>query len=146
MRRVILFAAVMLGAAPLAPAGDVPKKDEYGDLSRLLHKIVVKQVPHEIEQKFDWGTTAPLPPKLVAPRLPRKMVKVGDHMEAANGAWKRIHVKLADPNKDLRIVVKDLKKLDKSGYRVVIDSEALLRCDGEWNQWKNGVLLLRVDG
>lgn len=146
MRRVMLFAAMMLGAAPLAGAGDAPKKDEYADLSRLLHKMVVKQVPHEYEQKFDWGKTIPLPPKLIAPRMPRKFVKVGDHLEVPNGAWKRIHVKLADPNKDLKIQVKELKKLDKKGYHVVIDSGALLRCDGEWNQWKNGVLLLRVDG
>ncbi len=146
MRRVMLFAAIVLGAAPLAGAGDAPKKDEYADLSRLLQKIVLKQVPHEFEQKFDWGKTAPLPRRLIAPRLPRKLVKVGDHMEAPNGAWRRIHVKLADPKKDLKIKVKELKKLDKKGYRVVIDSEALLRCDGEWNQWKNGVLLVRVDG
>jgi hypothetical protein len=146
MGRVILFGVALCAATPLAGAGDLPKKDQYADISRLLHQVVVKQVPHEFEQKFDWGKTAPLPPKLIAPRLPRKMIKVGDHMEAANGAWKRIHVKLADANKDLKIKVKDLKKLEKGAYRVVIDSEALLRCDGEWNQWKNGVLLLRVDG
>jgi hypothetical protein len=146
MRRVILFSAVLLGATAAVPAGEVPIKDDYGDISRLLHKIVVKQVPREYEEKFDWGKTIPLPPKLLAPKLPRTFIKVGDRMEVPDGAWKRIHVKLDDPNKDLKIKVKDLKKLDKGGYRVVIDTEALLRCDGEWKQWKNGILLLRVDG
>ena len=52
-------------------AGDSPTKDDYADLSRLLQKMVLKQVPREYEEKFDWGTSIPVPPKLLAPGLPR---------------------------------------------------------------------------
>jgi hypothetical protein len=146
MRCSILFAAVALGLPLTAPAGDPPIKDDYADLSRMLHKMVVKQVPREYEEKFDWGKSIPPPPKLVFPNLPRNMIKVGDRMQLAHGTWRRIHVKLDDPAKDLKIKVKDFKKLEKSGYRVVIDSEAFLRCDGELNQWLNGILLFKAVG
>jgi hypothetical protein len=146
VQRVILFTSAALCLPLTVLAGQAPVKDDYSDLSRLLHKVVIKQVPQEYEEKFDWGKTTPVPPRLIVQGLKRNSIKVGDHMELAHGTWRRIHVKLSDPNKDLKIKIKDVKKLDKGGYRVVIDTEALLRCDGELNQWVRGLLLLRFDG
>jgi hypothetical protein len=142
----IIFIAVAFGLPLAVPAGEAPKKDEFSELSRLLHKLVVKQVPREHEEKIGWGTSIPIPPKLLAPGLKRMYVKVGDRQELAHGAWKRILIKLDDPDRDLRIRVKEFKKGEKGTYRVVIDSEAPLRCYGELNQWLRGLLLARVDG
>jgi hypothetical protein len=144
MRYLTMLTA--LGLPLSAPAGDLATKEDFADLSRLIHKMVVKQVPREHEEKIDWGKSTPIPEKLLAPRLPRTYIKVGDQKELAHGNWKRVHVKLEDPDKDLRIKVKEFRKLDKGGYRVVIDSEASLRCDGEMIQWLRGLQLLKVDG
>jgi hypothetical protein len=144
MRFRIILAAMALGLPLAVFAGDVPRKEEYGDLSRLIHRMVLKKVPREYEQRFNWGNTIPVPEKLPLPNL-RTYLKVGDRVELPHGAWKRIRVKLDDP-KDLKIKVKELKKLDKGGYRVVLDAEALLRADGEWNQWQKGLMLLKVEG
>lgn len=146
MRRLLILAAMALCLPLAAPAGETPTKDEFADLSRMLHKMAVKQVPREYEEKFDWGKSIRVPEKLRLPNLPRTFIKVGDRMELAHGTWRRLRVKLDDPNKDLKIKVKDLKKLDKGGYRVVIESEALLHCDGELNQWINGLLLFKAVG
>lgn len=145
MRFGSLCVAVLLGLPLVSPAGEVPGKNDYADLSRLLHRMVVKKVPNEREEFFNWGATIPIPERLRLPNL-RTRIKVGDHYELPHGAWRRIRVKLEDPNKDLKIEVKEFRKLEKGAYRVVIDSEATVRCDGEWNQWQKGLLLLRVDG
>jgi hypothetical protein len=146
MRIRILLAALLLGLPLAAPAGDLPTKDEYADLSKLIHKRVLKQVPREHEEKFDWGKSIPIPGKLIAPGLPRTYVKVGDTKELAHGNWKRIHVKMDNPDKNLKIKVKEFKKLDKGGYRVLLDAEAIMHCDGEMNQWLRGLLVLQVTG
>jgi hypothetical protein len=145
MRFRIVVAACVLAAPLLAWAGESPTKDDYADLSRLIHKMVVKQVPREHEERFNWGATVPIPEKLPLPKA-RTYLKVGDHLELPHGAWRKLRVKLDDADRDLTIRVKEFKKLDKGGYRVLIDSVAVLRCDGEWNQWQKGLLLLKVEG
>ncbi len=145
MRFATTLAAMALLLPLAAAAGDAPSKEEFGDLSRLLHKIVVKQAPREFEERFGWNNTVPIPDKLRLPKL-RTYLKVGDHVELPHGAWKRLHVKLEDPERDLKIKVKEFRRLDKGGYRVVIDTVTLLHCDGEWNQWQKGLLLLKVEG
>ncbi len=142
----ICVAALLLGLPLTTPAGETPPKDEFADLSRIIHKRVLKQVPREHEEKFDWGKSIPIPENLIAPGLPRTYVKVGDEKELAHGNWKRVRVKLDDPDKNLKIKVKEFKKLDKGGHRLLLDAEALVHCDGEMNQYIRGLLLLRVTG
>jgi hypothetical protein len=146
MRNAIIFIAVALGLPLALPAGDPPVKDEFSELSKLLHKMVVKQVPREHEEKIDWGTSIPVPDKLFAPGLKRTYVKVGDRQELAHGNWKRVSIRLDDPDRDLKIRVKEFKQGNKGVYRVVIDSEAALRCKGEMQQWLKGLLLVTLDG
>ena len=144
MRFGLILTALVL-ALPLAvPASEGPK-DEFPELSRLLHKMVVKQAPREVEHKMDWGKSVPAPEKLRLPKVPRTTVKVGDRMELAHGGWKRIHAKLDNPEKDVKIRVKEFRKQEKGPYRVVIDAEAFLRCDGEWDQYLKGITLFKVE-
>src|SRR5437764_2785256 len=138
MRFRIIVAAVMVAFPLSVVAGDGPTRTDYADLSKLIHKMVLKQAPREHEEKFDWGTSIPVPEKLILPKLARTYIKVGDRKELAHGSWKRVHVKLENPDKDLRIKVKQFEKMDKGGYRAVIDAEAALKCDGEMNQWLRG--------
>jgi hypothetical protein len=146
MRYRILLIAMLLGLPFAAPAGDPPSKEDYADLSKLIHKMVVKQVPREHEEKFDWGKSIPVPERLIAPNLPRTFVKVGDKKELAHGNWKRVVVRLDNPDRDLKIKVKEFAKQEKGTYRVVIDAEASVKCDGEMNQWVRGLLILKLDG
>jgi hypothetical protein len=150
MRYGIILTALVLMMPLTAPAGDTPKgeapKDEFADLSRMLHKMLVKQAPREIEHKIDWGKSVPFPEKLKLPNLPRTTVKVGERTELAQGAWRRLRVKLENPDKDVKVRVKEFRKQEKGPYRVVIDADVLLHCDGEWDQFLKGILLFKVEG
>jgi hypothetical protein len=141
-----MLRALSLGAllfvCTLASA-DEPAPD-YTEFSRLIHQVVVKQVPREHEEKFNWGHTIPVPEKLRLPRL-RTFLKVGDHVELPHGAWRRARVKLLDPGRDLRIAVRDFRPVGKQ-YRLVIDSEVSVFAQGEWLQWQKGLLLLGENG
>jgi hypothetical protein len=150
MRYGMILTACLLCQPLAAPAGDPPKgdspRDEFADLSRMLHKMVVKQAPREVEHKIDWGKSVPFPEKLKLPNVPRTTVKVGERMELAQGAWRRLRVKLDNPEKDIKVRVKDFRKQEKGPYRVVIDADVLLHCDGEWNQFLKGITLFKVNG
>lgn len=125
----------------VAAAGEkTPLKQEYAEFSRLIHSIVVKQMPKEIEDTASWGQTVPVEGKLPFPLL-RKYVKVGDKTEVPHGAWRRSKGRLEDPNKNLKIVVKDFKKLDDKTHRLVLDVDATLVIHAEWQQWQKGLLL-----
>jgi hypothetical protein len=148
---MIVFAMTAFGLAitsraqePLPPPKE--QKAEFAELSRMIHKMIVKEVPREHEEKIDWHKSTPIPPKLLFPNLPRTFVVVGDKKELAHGAWKRVKVKVLDPEKDVRVKVKEWERMDKGGYRAVIDAEVSMKCDGELQEWLNGLSLVKLDG
>ena len=131
----LVCGALLAGQDP-APAGP-----DYRELSRLLQQAVVKQLPPEVEKRTGWGETIPVPPDLPLPRL-RKYVKVGDHFEVPHGAWRRVKAKIEDPKRDLQLQVREFRQLDPSTYRLALDVDALVACEGEWQQWQTGLRLL----
>ena len=145
--RMIVFAMTAFGLSLAGNAQEpAPAKQEFADLSRLIHKMVLKQVPREHEEKIDWNKSIPVPERLVFPKLPRTWVQVGNEKQLAHGTWKRIRVKVIDAEKDVKIKVKEFERQDKGGYRTVIDAEVALKCDGEMQEWLNGLSLVKLDG
>lgn len=129
---------------PETPKADTPKaeaKKDFSEFSKLLHRMVVKEIPKEIEDDSGWGPTIPLPDKVILPKLQRTFVKVGDRLEVPHGTWKRFRVTFADPAKDVQIAVKDFTKVDAKNYKLAVDAEAVMSGEGELKQWKNGVAL-----
>jgi hypothetical protein len=127
-----------------ASAGEKQPMRDYADFSRLVHKIVVKQLPKQFEDVSGWGQMTEVPANLRLMGL-RKIIKVGDHLEAPHGAWRRFKGKIEDPDKNLKIAVKDFKKLDDKTYRIKVDVDATILCQGEWQQWQKGLLLVGAD-
>jgi hypothetical protein len=135
----------ILAILPLSlSAGEPPPKQDYADFSRLVQKLVVKQLPKQFEDNSGWGEMTEIPPNLRLPRL-RKVVRVGDHLEAPHGSWRRFMGKIEDPDKNLKIVVKDFKQLDAKTYRINVDVDATIMCHGEFQQWQKGLLLVGVE-
>lgn len=138
MRHLIALAAF----AALVSVGDAQDKNaDYKEFSRLVHAAVVKRVPKEIEDTSGWGSTIPAEPNLPLPKL-RRYVKVGDRLEMPHGTWRRFKSRLEDPDKNLKIVVKDFKKLDASTYRVVTDVDVTVYMHGEIQHWQKGLFLI----
>jgi hypothetical protein len=125
-------------------AGEQKPKQEYVEFSRLVHSIAVKQLPKQFEENSAWGKRTEIPPNLKLMKL-RSVVRVGDKLEAPHGPWFRATGKVEDPNKNLKIVIKDFKKLDATTYRVVADVDVTILCYGEWQQWQKGLLLVGAD-
>jgi hypothetical protein len=125
-------------------AGEPKSKSEYAEFSRLIHSIVVKQLPKQFEDASGWGQMTEVPGNLPLMAL-RKIVKVEDRLKAPHGAWRKFKGKIEEPSKNLKIVVKDFKKLDEKTYRVVVDVDVTILCQMEWQQWQKGLLLVGAD-
>ena len=142
-----IFAAVfaVLTLLPFADATDKNQpQQEYTEFSRLLHAIAVKQLPKQFEDNTGWGKVTEVPANIRFPGI-RKLTKVGDHYEAPHGPWYRFEGKIEDPAKNLKIVVKEFKKLDAKTYRVAVDVDATIMCQAEWQQWQKGLMLVGIE-
>ena len=79
------FAALIALAVCLPvslPAGEKeprPPKQEYVEFSKLVHGIVVKELPKQFEDASGWGGMTEIPNNLPLMAL-RKTVKVGDKL------------------------------------------------------------------
>ncbi len=143
MRRIFGLIALLLIVPLNMPAQEKEKKSkqEYVEFSKLIHSMVVKQLPKQFEDTSGWGQRIEVPPNLPLPRL-RTIFKVGDRYEAPHGAWRRFMGKIEHPDKNLKIVVKDFKQLNDKTYRVVVDVDAIVMVHGEWQQWQKGIPLV----
>lgn len=146
MRPLSALLGILLPLSLAAQTPTEPKvpKEEYAEFSKLIHKVVVKQLPKEFEDASGWGQRIEVPDNLPLAVL-RKIVKVGDHLEAPHGTWRRFKGKIEEPAKNLRIVVKDFKKLDDKTYRVTVDVDVTILCRGEVQQWQKGLMLIGAD-
>jgi hypothetical protein len=111
------------------------------DLTRLIHRAIVAHMPGVYEDKSGWGHTIPLPERVILPRLKRTVVQVGDHMEVPDGSWRKVRLRLEDPDRDLHIHVRSFKRLGPMTYRVVVDADVAVRSEADLQQWRNGVAL-----
>jgi hypothetical protein len=145
MRRAIGLICILATLPLTLSAQDTERKQDFDAFSRLIHKTVVKELPKEFKDDSGWGKTIPLPPKLSLPNL-RTYIKVGDKVEVPHGSWQRFKGKIEDPDKNLKITVKDFKKTDDGkAYRIAADVDVTVLCHGEWQLWQKGLLLIGAE-
>jgi len=136
---------IVIAIATLIPlnmsAGEKQTKQEYSEFSRLVHSVVVKQLPKEFEDASGWGQTIPVTEKLPFPGL-RTYVKVGDKVEVPHGTWRRFKGRIEQPDKNLKIVVRDFKQIDGKNYRVAVDVDVIVLTHTEIQQWQKGLPLI----
>jgi hypothetical protein len=135
------FVALLL-LGPLAVRGD--DKPDYTDLSKRVQEFVIPQVPKQWEDTSEWGKSIPIPDKLRFPGLRRMVVKKGDKDEFPHGTWRYTKLWLDDPAKDVRIEIKEIRKLDSGPYRVKVDATVALHGFRQRQQWQNGFKLLDI--
>lgn len=152
--RILAASAALLVLVPLLGADPVPakkpekkaakkaEKADYREFSKLVHSIIVKQAPRTFEDSSGWGGTIPVPPNLLLPGVRRTFVKVGKRYEMPHGAWHRFKGRIVDPKRDVKVRVREFRRLDDGTYRLLLDGEATVACAGEWQQWVNGLLIV----
>jgi hypothetical protein len=127
-------------AAP--PAALPPPKEDPGDeLARLIHKSMAAKMPRDFEDKSAWGRTVPLPERVRRPGLRRVIIEVDGKPEVPDGNWRKVRVRVEDPERDLRVRVLGLKGLDATSYRLTLETDVELEADAVLKRWKYGVLL-----
>lgn len=147
MKRILLCLGLFLCSGVLLAQdleGELPKS-AYADFSKLLHKMVVPQVPRFFEDSSGWGGSIPVPPDLRFPKL-RTYIKVGDRIEVPHGIWKKFRIWVDDPSKDVRVELRDFKKTKDGGFRLQIDVDALGHGAAEVKPWQKGLGLPAVTG
>jgi hypothetical protein len=142
--RAVPAIITLLAVSIAITAGEPTPKSEYKEFSRLVHAFITKQIPKEVEDASGWGGTIPAEPNLPLPRL-RQYIKVGDKLEMPHGTWRKFKGKLEEPNKNLKIVVKDFKQIDGKNYRIVADVDTTVLVAIEVQQWQKGLLLIGTE-
>ncbi len=145
MRRASILIGILVFPLSL-PAQEKQPDQEYAAFSKMLHSMAVKQLPKEFEDASAWNQTIPAEPNLRLQKL-RTFIKVGDKQEMPHGTWRRFKGKIEEPDKNLKIVVKDFKSMENGKfYRLVLDIDATILCNIEVQQWQKGLLLIGGQG
>ncbi|HEX5272282.1 MAG TPA: hypothetical protein VFW33_17415 [Gemmataceae bacterium] len=134
---VLLLIPAPLAAQTAAP----PDPAATADLARLIHKLIVARLPPAYENAADWGQTVPLPERLRAPRLRRTVVQVGDHVEVPDGTWRKLRLRVEDPDRAIRVRVPSFQRVAPMRYRVVVEVDAAVRGEADVRQWRLGLEL-----
>jgi hypothetical protein len=122
---------------PIPAAG----QDPGAKLARLIHQAVKAKLPRVYEDASGWGQTTPLPERLRLPRARRTVVMVDGRPEVPDGLWRKLRLRVENPDRDLRVRVRSLDRLDATHYRLRLDADADLRVDADLQRWRNGLLL-----
>lgn len=147
--KTLIPCAVLLSIS-LVQAQDPPVKEpaipiepakKFEEFSKILQRIVAKQVPREIDERSGWGATIPDPGNLRLSAL-RTRIKVGDRLELPNGLWKKVNIVLEDPEKNLLVDVKEFRQAEAGKFKVLLDVETPIKADGTFQHWQKGISLL----
>jgi hypothetical protein len=146
--RLCASLSLLLAVAPLAaqtaaspPDAKTSAKRPEADLEQLIHKAVLAQLPRVHEDASGWGQTIPRPDNLLLPGLKRTVVRVGDRLELPHGLWRKVRLKVEDPDQDLKIHVRDFQKVDTTTYRLTVAADVAMRSETDVQQWVKGLNL-----
>jgi len=139
--RTLLLTAVLTGLTAAADKDQPPAKADYSQLAGLIHAAIVPKLPKEIDDRTHWGSTIPDPGNLKLPQLARTRVKVGDREELAHGQWVRTRLWIDDPDKDVQIEVRDLRKIDAKTVQLQVAATVHGHGERERRQYEKGLLL-----
>jgi hypothetical protein len=137
---VLSLAALSVAAQPAPP----PKEEDPGaELARLIHKSMTAKMPRSFEDKSNWGRTVPLD-TVRRPGVRRVIIEVDGKPEVPEGNWRKVRVRVDNPERDLRVRVRGLKNVDATTYRLTMETDAELEADAVLQRWKKGLLLADV--
>ena len=139
---ITLGVTILLLVGAVGPADEPAKPGpDLAAFSKIVHKLVVAQLPKEAVDESGWGQTIPAAGKMSLPRL-RQYIRVGDQLEVPHGFWRKVKLSMADPAQDVKLTVREFKPTDQKTYRVVIDAEAKLHGWTETQHWQKGLQLV----
>ncbi len=131
----------LLLLAPLAAAASPEEEAAADNLARLIHGAIMMRLPPVFEDRSGWGQTVLPPPRMRLPRLRRAVVEVDGHLEVPDGPWRKLRVRVENPDRDLRVRVVDFRRLEAMTYRVAVQIDVAAQAEADVQAWRNGLLL-----
>lgn len=148
VRALLILCLILLGLLTDSRA-DAPAKtddaEKYAEFSKLIHGMVVKQMPKVYEDASAWGQTIPLKDPLRLPNL-RTYIKKGNKVELPHGLWRKVRVWMDNPARDLLIKVTDFKSIDARNHRMSVDTQSAVHTQIEAQHWQKGLALVGFNG
>jgi hypothetical protein len=139
--RIVSACLGLVLLASAAPAASPAEEAAADHLARLIHSAIVMRLPPVFEDRSGWGQTVPPPPRMRLPRLRRAAVEVDGHLEVPDGPWRKLRVRVENPDRDLRVRVLSFQRVEPMTFRVTVEIDATARADADVQAWRNGLLL-----
>lgn len=134
--RLLIFATATSSSTP------VPQHEQI--LAQAVHSILISKMPTEHEERKNWGKIARIFDGYDVKGKGLKISLRKREKDANHGLWKRFKVWIDDPQRDVRIEVRNSRRVapDRLRFELVgtVDGHGF----AELKQWSNGVQLLGV--
>jgi hypothetical protein len=109
-----------------------------------IRKLCLGVLPEQIEETDDWGGETRIQSGLKV-RMDGLQVRTNRRWKSVNhGMWKRVVVKLVDPDTTFRLSVFQVDEEPDQPPRRLITAAARVRVTGQVQQWNYGVMLWSV--
>jgi hypothetical protein len=118
--------------------------DSAERVQRLITSIVLENIPHEFEERDNWGNTTEvwdgLKVEVDGLRIKTKRRK----KEVNHGTWKLYRIRLIDPERSFQVRVENLRAIPNGPVEFDTCVDARLDAFGRVSQWERGVQLISL--
>ncbi len=126
------------------PNADVAVGQSAVELGKVLRGIVLAHLPNEYENKKDWGGTKQVWDG-VRISLDGLRIKTKRRRKDANhGTWKRYRAWLIDPDRNLKVLIANIRESDEGRAAFDLTVHAQLGAFGRLSEWRRDVQLYSI--
>jgi hypothetical protein len=109
------------------------------DIQPLIMALILEAIPTDYDNRKKWGGTREIWDGLHV-RLDGAEIKTKRRKKTVNhGQWSRYHITLVEPQKNVRVTVSNVRRLETGEAAFDLQLEAKLDVLGQAQQWNRGV-------
>lgn len=123
---------------------DAPPPPSSRGVHRLLTEIARNTIPVDYVNDKDWGAQKEVTRGLRIRREGLRLTTSRRRKLVNHGNWKRYHLRLVEPNKNLKLRVENYTELPNHRVQMDLVIDAKLDVDGRLSKWERGLQLFSV--
>jgi hypothetical protein len=126
-------------ASAVAAADPQTVEKMPADIQPLVMALILEAIPNDYDNRKKWGGTREIWDGLHI-RLDGAEIKTKRRKKTVNhGQWSRYHITLVEPQKNVRVSVTNVRRLESGEAAFDLQLEAKLDVLGQAQQWNRGV-------
>ncbi len=130
---------------PSNPAGQsAASPDTSQRFHQLITRIVTDNIPHEYEEKKDWGKTTEIWAGVKIWREGLRIETKRRKKEVKHGKWRLYRVWLVDPEQQFHVRVENIREVGEGRVEFDASAEAAMGAFGRLSLWERGVQLISI--